>query len=69
MEKCSHENCDYIADVVTNVHCNTVHGISKREVINKYGAFYQLTIDSQKLALNKKVYHESWKDNLTMKQR
>jgi len=38
MEKCPHPDCDYIAEYyITKHHCRIEHGMTKEELISKYG--------------------------------
>jgi hypothetical protein len=37
MRKCSFPNCDHLGDIITNYHCESVHGMTKKEVMHTYG--------------------------------
>lgn len=35
---CSHPECDYVAQYeITNHHCQSEHGMTRKEVVKKYG--------------------------------
>lgn len=35
--KCPFPECDHVGEVFTNAHCEIAHGMSKKDVIKKYG--------------------------------
>jgi hypothetical protein len=46
MFKCPVPGCDHvISDMLTNNHCETAHGMSKEQVLKKYGEPKKLGID------------------------
>jgi hypothetical protein len=48
MFKCPVPKCDHIiADLLTNNHCETAHGLSKVNVLKKYGEPKKIGVDSE----------------------
>lgn len=42
-EKCSHPDCECpLQEVITNVHCEKYHGMTKKEMIEKYGEIKEI---------------------------
>lgn len=39
MQKCSYPDCNYVAEMITNNHCQITHGVSKKEVLKAHGSF------------------------------
>lgn len=43
-QECTHPECEYVAEWVTNHHCQTAHGMSRKELQDKYGEIKDFTI-------------------------
>lgn len=61
LERCSHPGCEYIAYTVTNLHCQQVHGIPRKEVIKQYGPMIALAPRSDRMLQSKSSYMEAHK--------
>lgn len=44
MQKCSYPGCDHAGDFITNLHCQTKHNMTKKEVLSKFGEFKVLNL-------------------------
>ncbi len=54
MEKCTHPDCDYLAEyIVTNIHCLNNHQKTKKEIEEMYGKMTQCKIDYVKFNKNR----------------
>lgn len=43
-QECTYPGCEYVAEWVTNHHCQTAHGMSRKELQDKYGEIQDFTI-------------------------
>lgn len=50
-QKCPHPECDYpLMEWVTNIHCVVEHGMTKKELVEKYGKIEEVEVKKNRRA-------------------
>lgn len=56
MFRCSVPDCGYVAEAITNHHCQQVHGRTKKEIVKMYGLPEYVRYDSAALKRNLELH-------------
>lgn len=69
MHKCPFPGCSYIAETITNVHCEREHNKSKKDIINEFGKPERSSVNARLLKKNIGNRFNNWSENVNQRDR